>query len=193
MAVGASVASAQPVVTSFTGGSNFGSYYGSADGDVIGFRFTSDVAQTVTDLGVLVDLSDGVLDSSHMVGLWRDSDQALLASATVTPGSTLIDGFRYESITPVDLDAGGRYTLGALYTPTDGDSYISSPSSVALFQISDTNGVFPASADLGFAYPTEDSSNLARFGPNAISVPIPAPASLALLGLGGFAAARRRR
>ncbi|MHC4981316.1 MAG: hypothetical protein ACYTGT_20225, partial [Planctomycetota bacterium] len=167
----AGVATAQPVVTSFTGGSIFGIFYGGSTGDVVGFRFTSDIDQLVTDLGVLEDPSDGVLDADHMVGLWRNSDMALLASVTVTPTSPLIDGFRYEPIAPVLIEAGQGYTLGAMYTATDNDSYVSSPSTVVLFNISATNGVFPSEGSLGFVYPTEDSGNLARFGPNAIVAP----------------------
>jgi hypothetical protein len=165
------VATSQPVVTSFTGGSNFAIYYGGSTGDVVGFRFTSDVDQMVTDLGVLEDLADGVLDSPHMVGLWRNSDMALLASATVDSGDTLIDGFFYTPVAPVLLEAGVDYTLGALYTADDTDSYISTPTTVVLYQISNTNGVYPAAGDLGFIYPELDSTNLARFGPNAIVGP----------------------
>ena len=188
----ASVASAYgPAVTGFTGGSSFGSYYGDPPGDVVGFRFTSDLDQFVTDLGCL-DSIDGVLDVAHMVGLWRNSDQALLASVSVDATGDLIDGWYYEAITPVALVAGEQYTLGAEYYSGDTDGYFSSPSSISLDGISNTNGVFPAIGSLGFVYPTEDSANLARLGPNMLTAPIPAPSSLALLGFGGLALRRRR-
>lgn len=169
----AGMATAQPVVTSFSGGSAFDSYYGTPApcGDVVGFRFTSDVDQMVTDLGCLNADSSGQMDSPHQVGLWRNSDQALLAQATVTPSSPLVGQWRYEPVTPVLLQAGVQYTLGAMYASGDSDSYYSGPSSMGLFQISDTNGVYPAAGDLCFVYPQNDSTNLARLGPNAIVGP----------------------
>lgn len=190
----ASVATAQgPAITGFTGGSAFNIFYGSSTGDMIGLRFTADTAMTVTSLGVADDPSDGVLDSAHMVGLWRNSDQALLASVLVDSTGTLLSGFYYETVAGVNLVAGGQYTIAAMYTATDSDSYTSGPSSVSLDGISSTNGVFPSIGDLGFVFPTEDSLNLGRFGANFIWRVIPAPSSFALLGLGGLVATRRRR
>ncbi|MHC4129312.1 MAG: hypothetical protein ACYS1E_02985 [Planctomycetota bacterium] len=166
----AGIATGQPVVTNFSGGSAFDSYYGTPApcGDVVGFRFTSDVDQTVLELGCLNDDGDGVMDSAHQVGLWRNSDQALLAEVTVTPASPLVGQWRYEPVAPVLIEAGVQYTLGAMYASGDGDSYYSGPSSMGLFQISDTNGVYPLAGDLCFVYPENDSTNLARLGPNAI-------------------------
>lgn len=54
LAGAAAVASAQtPAVVSFSGGSAFDSYWGSASGDVVGYRFTADVDLTITHLGGL--------------------------------------------------------------------------------------------------------------------------------------------
>ncbi len=195
LAAGASVASAQTAITSFTGGSPFGIFYGSSTGDVVGFRFTvGGGGVAVTSLGVYGDgAGDGVLDSAHMVGIWRNSDQALMGSVSVDSSGSLVGGFYYAGVTPFNL-APGDYTAGAMYTATDNDSYLSSPSSVTLgADISATNGVFPDTGDLGFVYPGSDSTNLARIGPNCQYRPIPAPGAFAIAGLGGLAAARRRR
>lgn len=193
LAAGASVAVAGPAITSVSGGSAFGGFYGGALDDVVGFRFTADVDMFVTDLGIVNDLADGVLDARHTIGLWRNSDQALLASVTVDSSGTLISNFYYESIGSVMLSAGGQYTLGATYNINDGDSYVSGPS-LGLDGISGTTAVFPAAGDLGFVYPTEESGgNQGRIGPNMIWEPIPAPASLAALGLAFAASSRRRR
>jgi len=53
----------------------------------------------------------------------------------------------------------------------------------------------PLAADIGFALPETFSgaTSFGRFGPNFLFTPVPAPSSLALLGLGGLAATRRRR
>ncbi len=186
----ASVASAQPAISTISGGAAYDSYYGLVPGDVVGFRFTSDVDQYVTDLGVMC-ATDGIIDSAHMVGLW-DAGGNLLASVRVDGTGNIVNGWYYEAITPVALAAGERYTLGAEYNSGDGDGYFSGPS-LTLFQISNTVAVYPAVGGLGFVYPEfESAGNQGRIGPNMILGPIPAPSSLALLGLGGLALRRRR-
>jgi uncharacterized protein (TIGR03382 family) len=186
----ASVAVAQPAITGLSGGSSFDSYYGLVPGDVVGFRFTSDVDQYVTDLGVMCS-TDGVIDSPHMVGLW-DAGGSLLASVEVDGTGTILNGWYYEAIAPVALAAGERYTLGALYNSGDLDGYFSGPS-LTLYNISNTVAVYPAVGGLGFVYPEfESAGNQGRIGPNMILTDIPAPGSLALLGLGGLALRRRR-
>jgi len=184
----ATSAFAGPIVTGFTGGSSFNIFYGASTGDVVGFRFTADAALTLTKLGILVDPFDGILHSSHEVGLWRTSDQTLLGSVVVNPATAqLIDGFLYEDLgAPIALSAGTGYTLGAMYTATDSDSYLSGPTTLSTDNISATNGVFPSAGDIGFVFPALDSANLARLGPNAIgnvNAAIPEPSSLALLGI----------
>lgn len=183
-------------VTGFTGGSQFGSYYGGstdATGDVVGFRFDVNTPIILSDIGVWNGDADG-LTSNHMVGLW-DSAGNLLTSGTVSTGGDTVGDWTYADVSDVTLNVGERYTLGALYNSADGDSYISSPTSMSLApEINPTtNGVFPATGSLGFVFPTEDSTNLARLGPNFLFRPVPAPASAALLGLSGLAVARRRR
>ncbi|MBA7704896.1 hypothetical protein ES703_113719 [subsurface metagenome] len=48
------------------------------------------------------------------IGIWRVSDQALLTSTTLGPGTgdTLLDEFRYTEITPVLLSPGVTYAIG---------------------------------------------------------------------------------
>lgn len=193
----ASNAWAVPIVSGYTGGSQFGSYYGSAAGDVVGFAFTADIDLTVTDFGILNDPDDGVLDSAHMVGLWDAVTETLLGSLSVDSSGTLIDGFYYASLgSTIQLIAGMEYVLGAVYTLSDSDSYISTPTTIDLVNISMTNGVFPELDELGFAFPSENSSNLARLGPNMLANPtsVSAPGSILLLGLGllGFARVSRK-
>lgn len=186
----AAPAGAVPVISGFTGGTGpFAIFYGDSVGDVVGFSFTADVDLTVTDLGILDDPLDGVLDAAHMVGIWDVATQDLLGSVSVDNSGTLIDGFYYSSLGgPVNLTAGTDYLLGALYTATDDDGYLSSPTTVDTMFISNTVGVFPAALDLGFAFPTEVSANLGRLGPNMLAeptvVPLPGAAGLLLLALG---------
>lgn len=183
-------------VTGFSGGSEFAIFYGGSTGDVVGWRFDVNTSIILTDIGVWngdSQLSPG-LTSDHRVGLW-DSAGNLLTSGSAGPGDPTVGGWNYGDVADVVLVPGERYTLGAMYTSDDDDAYISSPASMGLApEINpNTNGVFPSVGDLGFVFPTEDSTNLARLGPNFLFTDVPAPASAALLGLGGLAAARRRR
>ena len=171
-----SVLAQTPGVTSFSGGSQFSSFYGSALGDVIGYRFTVSSSISVTDLGIWNNDNNGGVDSDHMVGIW-DGSGTLLTSGTVTTAGTVVGDWIYAPVTPVTLDPGQTYTAGAMYTVNDNDNYVSSPSSVnSATEVTVVNGVFPLSGDLGFVYPTENSTNLARFGPNFLFGPAIPPA-----------------
>jgi hypothetical protein len=185
-------------VTGFTGGSQFDAFYGASTGDVVGWRFDVNTPIVLTDIGVWnADTQVGFegLTSDHRVGIWNAAG-VLLTSGSAGPGDAVVGDWTYDNVADVVLVPGERYTLGAMYTSgTDFDSYISSPTSMSLAAEinAGTNGVFPSIGDLGFVFPTEDSTNLARLGPNFLFRPVPAPASAALLGLGGLATARRRR
>ncbi len=187
-----------PIITNFTGGGGpFASFYGDTvlpSGDAIGYRFTADADIFVTALGILDDPSDGVLDSAHTVALWRDSDMALMASASVSSADNLMGGFYYASIGPIQLDSGSGYTLAALYAVDDGDTYLSGPSSVTTDGISNLIAVFPDSSNLGLTYPgLESAGNLARIGPNALFTAIPEPTSFVLCSLCGIVLFGKRR
>lgn len=170
--VGATGAWAQ-AVTGFTGGSEFSSYYGSVAGDVVGYRFTVNSPLQVSDLGVWNGDNTGGMDSPHQVGIW-DSTQVLLASVTVNPGGMVVGAWMYASITPIVLSPGETYTIGALYTPTDNDNYISSAASMTTDpDVTWTNSVYPSVEELGFVYPELDSSSFGRFGPNFLFTVVP--------------------
>jgi len=161
-----------PAIVSRTGGTLFESYYGGSSGDVVGFRFLTGVDMTVTDLGVWYD--NGNLDSPHRVGIWRRSDEALLAEVTVDATGTLIDEWYYAPLaSALALVADEVYIAGALYGFLDGDSYLSAPSSLTFDGISKTTGVYPAATNLGFVFPAIASppTNLARLGPNFLWEP----------------------
>jgi uncharacterized protein (TIGR03382 family) len=86
--------------------------------------------------------------------------------------------------------------IGATYTGTDGDAYITSATS--LTTAADVNHLgahAPSAGGLGFTLPTTFSgaTSRGRFGPNFLYVPVPTPGAMALLALGGVAASRRRR
>ena len=166
-------------ITGFTGGSEFGAYYGGTTGDVVGFRFTVAGGSPIEidQLGVWnADTNAGGagLTSAHQVGIW-DASQALLASATVDPSTgTVIGDWTYASIPPLTLNPGETYTAGVLYTETDGDSYISSASSASTApEVTWVQSVYPAAASLGFVYPANNSTSFGRFGPNFTFAVVP--------------------
>ncbi|HZJ16509.1 MAG TPA: DUF4082 domain-containing protein [Chthoniobacteraceae bacterium] len=80
-----------------------------------GWSFKPNVNVTVTHLGFLDYEGDG-LNFSHAVGLWLNGG-ALLGSTTVQTSDPLLDGFRYTSLTPINLLAGQTYVIGAFYSP----------------------------------------------------------------------------
>ncbi len=180
-------------ITSFTGGSLFGAWSSAGPG-VVGWRFDVNTAIILSDIGIFNGDLNG-LTAAHQVGLW-DSAGTLLTSGVAGPGGSVLGSFTYTNVADVVLSPGERYTIGAVYDINDGDSYLSSPSTLGLAaEINPTtNGVFPNDADLGgLNFPTGDSTNLARLGTNFLFRPVPAPASAVLFGLGGLAAIRRRR
>lgn len=155
-------------ITGFSGGTEYATYYGSATGDVIGWRFTVADDILITDLGVWNMDSAGGLVSAHAVGVW-DASEALVTFATVDATGTVVGDWIYASVTPAVLPTGQIYTIGAVYFPDDNDLYISGASAVTTDpDVTWLNSVYPLEGDLGFTYPELDSSPTSggRFGPN---------------------------
>lgn len=170
--------------------------------NTLGFDFTvGDTPLTVTELGLWDENGDG-LENSHWVGLWDDTG-ALLTSVNVSSGTTAIldNGFRFTSLaTPVILQAGHVYVLGASYLTADADRVIlnygggsqaGSDPAITLGNLHYTNGG-------GFTFPGIDAGYGSEIGPNAIfagpvSVPEPSSLSLILMSCGSASAFLLRR
>jgi hypothetical protein len=178
------------------------------DGFSLGTTFTVGAAnEFVLALGVFDgpngmngSIGDG-LQSSTPVGLF-DSSGTLLASTTIPSGTTatLLNGFRYLPITPVNLLSGNTYTLAAYYSSSDPDvlhDQGGSPSTSSDF----TNylGAFTGSNTVGsLSFPTGHTNGTAYVGPNfqySSTVPEPMTSLMVLSGLSVLAARvlRRRR
>ena len=92
---------------SFANGSPLG-----GAGATAGWEFMANDNITVTELGFW---QPGLSSTSVPIGLWTDSG-TFLAQATVTTGSSLVDGFLYTPLSSgVALTAGQDYLIGALF------------------------------------------------------------------------------
>lgn len=177
------------------------------DGFSLGTTFTVGANdETVTDLGVWDgpngnngSIGDGLI-TSIPVGLF-DSAGTLIANVTVPFGTTgtLLNGFRYSPITPVNLLSGNTYTLAAYYTAQDADvlhDQGGAPSTSADFN--NYLAAFTGSNTVGsLSFPTGHTNGTAYVGPNfeytSTAVPEPATLPLVISGLSVLGVFRRRR
>jgi hypothetical protein len=170
----------------------------SASDQLYGWEFNVLTTIDVTALGV-GDNSGGPLAVSHAVGIFRDSDQALLTSTTVPAGSsaTLTSGFRYVTLGTPDLLAPGLYVIVMTMPSENADTQSIEDTSVSTApELRWVTSEFDAGSSL--AFPTLPGVfDKGMFGPNFqfvdAATATPEPATLVLLGSGLAAAALRRR
>lgn len=180
------------IVGSISGGDELSVGPGTA-----GFEFTVGAQPvTIATLGVYDSAQDGVLNNSHTVGIWNASSQALVGSVTVNPSTaTDVNNYFYSNLTsPITLQAGATYRIGAQYSDVDLDLALGNASSTSV------NGITLKDAYLstgtGFEFPdlNVSSANNGFFGPNAGFSAVPEPSAYALvcaICLLGFAVYRR--
>ena len=160
---------------------------------VIGWLFRAEDDIDVISLGMWDFQENGFTLGSVEVGLW-DVGGTLLASTTVLSTDSLSNGFRFSGITAVSLSAGMEYVVGGLSIAPEAYQFnaaVSNSPNVTWLESRATNSstlVLPT----GFI-----GTPGAFFGANFqyAEETVPAPATLALFGLGlmGLGWSRRRK
>lgn len=80
---------------------------------ILGWQFTANTNMTVTSLGYYDAFQDGFFND-HEVGIFRVSDQQLLAATDVTTDDPLEGFFRYAEVNPLNLIEGETYFIAGL-------------------------------------------------------------------------------
>lgn len=125
----------------FTGGSDPGAPPGFGVTD--GWRFSIGYQVTISHLGYYDAGANGLVQN-HDVGIFADTG-ALLATATVSSGDLLDNGFRYRPIAPLTLGV-GTYRIGG-YRASGADGVVSNATNFAsVFQVSHLGGYFDIDA-----------------------------------------------
>jgi hypothetical protein len=188
-------ANADTVALSFTGGA----HATSSSDQLCGWQFSVNNAVQVTALGVYDDSADG-LSIAHDVGIFRVSDQSLVASLTIPSGTggSLIDGFRYYTLgSGLGLVAGEQYVIAMTMPAGNSDLQfvITNPPTTAP-EITYVDSRFGGGSTL--AFPTVTGLYVpGMFGPNflftdAAAVPEPSSIALAVIPAALWLAARAR-
>lgn len=168
-------------LTSFTGGSTFGSFNGTDM--TIGWTFTTNKDITVTSLGFYDASPSTPLAQDHEVGLWNSSG-TLLTSADVSTTDPIDSNFRYATNVAAELTSGSTYYIGALISSPFTDLYVTSASSVTVDSALTFDGTARSGTSGSLEFPSITTSGNGRFGPNflftATSAATPEPGSVAL-------------
>lgn len=171
------------------------SYSAYVSGVTAGWTFQPATSISAIELGCFDKVfGDNPGVTGIQVGLWNDSG-FLLASSLITPGSALTNQTRYESITPVPLDPGQIYHLGAYYSGGGIGIDVAAGGTVSNSVAIQLRGA-ALSTSGGFAFPGEVPGTPGSLyaGPNfRFQDRVPEPSSCLLLGLGGLLLAARRR
>ena len=165
-----------------------GTHFTSGGDQLYGWIFSVNTPITVTSLGVYDENSDG-LSISHDVGIYRQSDQLLLGSTTVPSGTagTLLDTFRFESVSPFAL-ATGTYVIVMTMPQFNSDLQVANATSfTTASEITYITSAFDDGSALAFPNPAFNGAFApGMFGANFTfsDSSVPEPSTYSALGLG---------
>jgi hypothetical protein len=152
---------------------------------------------TVSTLGALdVGLNGFVSKGGIAVGLYRESDHALLASTSVTSGNALVGNYRFADIADIQLLANTAYRVVAVNADDEYNGGLGVPTLVDP-RISWNGYDYCTATALTFCnnQTGDDSTWLGNFqldAPVGGGGTVPEPSSLALAGLGLLGLVARR-
>ena len=169
-----------------------------------GFAFSPTVNIGVTALGYAGGSGSDILSEPCLVSLF-DSGGNLLASQTITTGSSFYNQTYYDAIATINLIAGHTYFLGAVGLNNGQNFWMGSAVGSGI------GGSYSVNSDIDYLYGTagfmppgtvpgtpQGTGNY-LIGANLMFTPTPEPSTLCLLGggfmmfLSGIGVARRRR
>jgi hypothetical protein len=141
---------------------------------------------------VEIGLNTPASGESVVLELWDSNTQSLVAE--ITGVTTHGNSWRYHSLSsPVALDNGGTYVVGIRALTQGTNYYFANGLSSDWYPTGDIEYTTMRFHNGGSQqYPTSTLDGY-HYGVVDIGYVIPAPAGLALLGVGGLVAARRRR
>ncbi len=162
------------------------------DAWTLGYFFTPNTNITLTQLGSWDSFGDGFVSGTQDAGLWDVNTGSLLAFATITNGSTLDGGFRWEPVSPVALSTGTLYVVGS--TNRDDTYHYGDPTATVAPEISYVSDAYNGGGSYTLSIPFNTSGSGNAFGWYGGNIKfVPAPGAAALLAFAGIAAGRRRR
>ncbi len=161
-----------------------------------GWSFTLSEAVNVTDLGVYAIADGGTsLGNDTPVGIWRMSDDTLMATATVDAATSAVSGFAWvELAESVTLAADTDYVIGC-QAWNDGVGYKVYATLTMASEVTYTGGYATAGGG-SLVMPADQIPSQYEqccVGPNFKFAAVPEPMTMSLLALGSLGLLRRRR
>lgn len=149
-----------------------GNVAGGGSNLVQGWEFEPRTKLIVTSLGIYDARADGLADA-HQVAIWDLNDRkSPVAESRFDEGADaeLVGHFRYQAVTPVELEAGRKYAVVAHYpSPHDSSVSMSNPSGLTLkfadhLLMGGRRYTFPHE-QMAFPDRSQGDLNTATFGP----------------------------
>lgn len=146
---------------------------------VLGYEFVGEFDMMVTAIGIF-DLGGDGISSPHTVAIWDDSGNVITQQLFPAGGGDLLDGFRYIEITPLDLMADIKYTIGVFFFANNTDEVLVANSSNE-YSLDPRITILGGRSRIGsLGAPDMDTSEV-FIGPNFQFTAVPVPAAVWLM------------